>query len=124
MLVSGAAKAAQSGEEPYLVRAQSGIANRWKVGFLTWHRIEIQGRVEQQNRAENAKQQQDGASAGSGAGSLAGMIAIETVDGDGNPVIYSDPAWKFQLDEKVPGVVDVYAKHGRSDRPIRILVQT
>ena len=124
ILVSGAAKAAQSGEEPYLVRAQSGIANRWKVGFLTWHRIEIQGRVEQQNRAENAKQQQDGASAGSGAGSLAGMIAIETVDGDGNPVIYSDPAWKFQLDEKVPGVVDVYAKHGRSDRPIRILVQT
>jgi len=112
MLFGGVVNAAQVEGGPYLVRAQSGIANRWKVGFLTWHRVEV------------AKQQGGSPSVGSGAESLAGMIAIETVDGDGNPVIYSDPSWKFQLDSKEPGVVDVYAKHGRSDRPIRILVQT
>jgi hypothetical protein len=112
MLFSGVVEATQVEGGRYLVRVQSGIANRWKVGFLTWHRVEIEN------------QQSDSAGVGTGVEPLAGMIAIETVDGDGNPVIYSDPAWKFQLDGKEPGVVDVYAKHGRSDRAIRILVQT
>jgi hypothetical protein len=79
------------------MRVESGLEGRWKVGFPTWHRIELSANTD-----------------------LTGTIEVQTVDGDGNGVVYSDPAWSFQIASGGMAVVDVYAKHGRADRPIRI----
>jgi len=84
------------GELSFSVR--SGLAGLWKVGYPTWHRIEIQASRE-----------------------LSGTIEVQTVDGDGNGVVYSDPAWVFKTSARKPSVVHIHAKHGRSDRPIRIV---
>jgi len=103
--VDGGIAHAQEMTGAYRVRVETGFADRWKIGFLTWHRVHV-GLNE------------------AGGDSFSGMIAVETVDGDGNTVVYSDPAWTFQVEGALDGKVDVYAKHGRADRPIRILVQT
>jgi len=80
------------------LKVRSGLEGRWKVGFPTWHRVEI-----------NASEE------------LSGWLEIQTVDGDGNELAYSDPGWSFQAAPGSPAVVDIYAKHGRADRPIRIV---
>ncbi|MFM8262226.1 MAG: hypothetical protein ACKN9S_08110 [Pirellula sp.] len=80
------------------LKVRSGLEGRWKVGFSTWHRVEI-----------NATEE------------LTGWLEIQTVDGDGNELAYSDPGWSFQAAPGSTAVVDIYAKHGRADRPIRIV---
>jgi hypothetical protein len=76
---------------------RSGLEGRWKVGFTTWHRVQV----------ESTR-------------SLSGVLEIQTVDGDGNSVRYSDPKWSFQVGPGTAASIDVYAKHGRSDRPTLI----
>lgn len=80
------------------IRVRSGLDGRWKVGFPTWHRVEL-----------NSSR------------SISGILSVQTVDGDGNGVTYSDPNWSFQVASGTGAIVDLYAKHGRSDRPIRIV---
>lgn len=89
------------GSDPNLVSvtASSGIAGVWKIGFPTSHRLTISSNL-----------------------SLRGMVEIQTVDGDGVPVRYRDDAWIFECSDGHPAVVEVLAKHGRGNRPIRILV--
>lgn len=60
------------------MRVESGLEGRWKVGFPTWHRIELSANTD-----------------------LTGTIEVQTVDGDGNGVVYSDPAWSFQIASEV-----------------------
>lgn len=97
--VYGIAQETSSGQSDAITfKVRSGLDGRWKVGFPTWHRIEIQAARE-----------------------LTGTLEIQTVDGDGNGVTYSDPGWSFQAAPGSPAVVDAYAKHGRADRPIRIV---
>jgi hypothetical protein len=79
---------------------RSGLEGRWKVGFTTWHRVQV----------ESPR-------------SLSGVLEIQTVDGDGNSVRYSDPKWSFQVGPGTAASIDVYAKHGRSDRPIRVVAK-
>lgn len=81
------------------VTASSGIAGVWKIGFPTAHRLTI-----------------------SSTPALRGNVEIQTFDGDGVPVRYRDDAWIFECSDGQPAVVEVVAKHGRGNRPIRILV--
>jgi len=89
-----------SREQDVRISVRSGLDGRWKVGFPTWHRVEVQC-----------------------SRPVSGMLSIQTVDGDGNGVTYSDPKWGFEVAPGKPVAVDLYAKHGRSDRPIRVLAQ-
>lgn len=86
--------------EPITCRVSSGIDGIWKIGFPTRHIIEI----------ESSKP-------------LAGHLSIQTVDGDGVPIVYRDPAWGFDLGTGSPSAkIEIIAKHGRGNRPIRIQV--
>lgn len=78
---------------------QSGLDGTWKIGFSTRHVITLRS-----------------------SSSVSGQIAIQTVDGDGVPVVYRDANWTYSLDGKNPVAIEVTAKHGRGDRPIRVLV--
>lgn len=89
----------QTASDEVSLSVRSGLEGRWKVGFPTWHRVQVEV-----TRA------------------LTGTLEIQTFDGDGNGVTYSDPKWVFQASPGSPALVDLYAKHGRADRPIRVVV--
>ena len=67
------------------ISVRSGLEGRWKVGFTTWHRVQV----------ESTR-------------SLSGVLEIQTVDGDGNSVRYSDPKWSFQAGPGTAASIDVY----------------
>lgn len=78
----------------------SGLDGMWKVGFPTRHSVEIRSSQP-----------------------VAGTVSIQTVDGDGVSVVYRDPSWSFDLREGTASVtIEVIARHGRGNRPIRIRI--
>jgi len=90
------------GQEVRSIECQvtSGLDGIWKVGFPTRHLIEI----------KSAKP-------------VSGLVSIQTVDGDGVPVVYQDPSWSFDIQgANAPVVLEVIARHGRGNRPIKIRV--
>lgn len=90
------------GQEVRSIECQvtSGLDGIWKVGFPTRHLIEI----------KSAKP-------------VSGLVSIQTVDGDGVSVVYQDPSWSFDIQgADSPAVLEVIARHGRSNRPIKIRV--
>lgn len=79
-------------------RVESGLDGLWKVGFPTRHVVEVQSSKP-----------------------IAGLISIQTFDGDGVPVFYRDPSWSFDLQAgESARKIEVIATHGRGNRPIRI----
>jgi hypothetical protein len=82
-------------------KVESGLDGIWKVGFPTRHLIEI----------KSSK-------------ATSGLVSIQTVDGDGVPVVYRDPSWAFDTSGGDSSVsVEVIARHGRGNRPIRIRIE-
>jgi hypothetical protein len=78
----------------------SGLAGTWKIGFPTQHRLEIRSTEP-----------------------IEGSASIQTVDGDGVPVTYRDPSWSFSIQAgSSSAVIEMIAKHGRGNRPIRVQV--
>lgn len=75
----------------------SGLNGYWRVGFTTQHRIKIKA-----NR------------------NVSVIAEIQTVDGDGISITYSDSEWAIDLEAGRPAEIVVYAKHGRPNRPIVI----
>jgi hypothetical protein len=82
-------------------RVTSGLDGIWKVGFPTRHVVEVESSEP-----------------------IAGQVSIQTVDGDGVPLVYRDPSWSFELQPgKTTARVEVIASHGRGNRPIRIRIE-
>lgn len=85
------------------VSVTSGLAGYWKIGFPTLHRVTV-------------------SSSGNGSGdALKGLLEVHTFDGDGVPVIYRSKEWAFDCSGNQTSTVDLLAKHGRGNRPIRIV---
>jgi hypothetical protein len=79
-------------------RVASGLNGIWKIGFPTRHFVELQS-----------------------SRPIEGFLSIQTVDGDGVPIFYRDARWAFSLQPgDSPKTFEVFAKHGRGNRPIRI----
>lgn len=86
------------------VSVTSGLAGYWKIGFPTLHRVTV-------------------SSPGNGSGAASrGSIEVHTFDGDGVPVIYRSKEWVFDCSGNQTSTIDLLAKHGRGNRPIRIVV--
>ena len=82
----------------------SGLAGYWKIGFPTLHRVTV-------------------SSPGNGSGdALKGLVEVHTFDGDGVPVTYRSKEWVFDCSGNQSSTVDLLAKHGRGNRPIRIVL--
>jgi hypothetical protein len=79
------------------VAVVTGISNTWKVGFPTRHRVTI-----------------------TSGKPFRGTVELQTVDGDGSSVRYRDSGWIVECTENEPFSIEIIAKHGRSNRPIRI----
>jgi len=86
------------------VSVTSGLAGYWKIGFPTLHRVSV-------SSAQNGNGEP-----------LKGSIEVHTFDGDGVPVIYRSKGWAFDCSGNQTSTVDVLAKHGRGNRPIRIVL--
>ncbi len=84
-------------DSPVQCTVTSGLAGLWKVGFDTRHEVTIQS-----------------------AKALRATVQLQTVDGDGVPVTYRNDTWTVDLADGGSQRVEVIAKHGRSNRPIRI----
>lgn len=76
---------------------ESGLGGTWRVGYTTQHRISVKGKSGTPMRAE-----------------------IQTVDGDGVLVNYSDTDWIATPVNGQTSTIVVYAKHGRPDRSITV----
>ena len=79
--------------------ASMGLGGVWKVGYPTQVILDIM----------------------SGSG-LSGSVQIQTCDGDGVNVVYTDPSWVFKLQSGKPEQLRVFVKNGRSNRPIVVRV--
>jgi hypothetical protein len=77
----------------------TGLNGYWRVGYTTEHRITLKA-----NRRVSL------------------IAEIQTVDGDGVSIVYSDSHWSIDLESGASTDVFVYAKHGRPNRPIEIRV--
>ena len=77
----------------------TGLNGYWRVGFTTQHRITLK-----------AKRQ------------VSSVLEIQTVDGDGISIVYSDSNWSVDLVPGASAELYVYAKHGRANRPIEVRV--
>jgi hypothetical protein len=77
-----------------------GLGGYWKVGYPTQTKIDIQA----------------------GSQALTGRVEVQTCDGDGVGVVYSDPAWQVQLQANAHTQMAMSIKHGRSNRPILIRI--
>lgn len=82
-----------------LEEVRSGIHGTWKVGYDTAHRVRLKATE-------------------SGIYS----VEIETVDGDGIRVQYRSRDWQAELEAAETRDLEVLAKHGRAQHPIRIRV--
>jgi hypothetical protein len=88
-------------DQPIECKVASGLNGIWKVGFPTRHLLEIKS-----------------------ASPLSGLVSVQTVDGDGVPVVYRDPSWAFDTQGGDSSAqVEVIASHGRGNRPIRIRIE-
>lgn len=88
------------GDESVRCEVSSGLDGIWKIGFPTRHVVRIES-----SRA------------------VSGQISIHTVDGDGVPVVYQDDSWTVDLrSEKPSAEIEIIARHGRGNRPIRIRI--
>ncbi len=85
-----------TGSDSIRVRVDIGLGGFWKVGFPTRTVVEVT----------------------SGSADVDGLIELQTVDGDGVPVVYQSEAWRVKLSPKSTARLEVIAKHGRSGRPI------
>jgi len=99
-VVSGGREGAAQSAGTLECSVVTGLGGLWKIGFSTPHRLELRG---DQN--------------------LRGRIEIQTVDGDGVPVKYQNEAWLLDLSNQGRQSIELIAKHGRGDRPIRILIR-
>jgi len=77
----------------------TGLNGYWRVGFTTQHRITLKA-----NRQVSL------------------VVEVQTVDGDGISIVYSDANWSVDLEPGSSAELFVYAKHGRPNRPIEIRV--
>lgn len=82
------------------ITVQTGIKNVWKLGYPTRHLVQIKA-------GDNAIQ---------------GSVVIDTFDGDGVPVSYSNQQWKIDLAPNTSTQLEAVARHGRSNRPIAVRV--
>jgi len=97
----GTAIAAQNAESDSIqVKSDIGLGGFWKVGFPTRMVVEVS----------------------SGIAELEGLIEVQTVDGDGVPVVYQCDSWRVKLAPNSTSKVEVVAKHGRSNRPILLRI--
>lgn len=78
---------------------RTGLNGYWRVGFTTQHRITLKA-----NRQVSL------------------IVEIQTVDGDGISIVYSDSNWSVDLEPGASAELFVYAKHGRANRPIEVRV--
>lgn len=81
-------------------RAEMGLGGFWKVGYPTRIAIEID----------------------SGSGDLDGRLEIQTLDGDGVPVVYQSDSWRVRIKPKSRLRMEVQAKPGRSNPSIIVRV--
>ena len=79
--------------------ANMGLGGVWKVGYPTATTLDI-----------------------TSSEAISGTIQIQTCDGDGVNVVYTDPSWAFQLQPATPYRLRVFVKHGRNNRPITVRV--
>ncbi|MFN7626303.1 MAG: hypothetical protein ACK5PZ_05690, partial [Pirellula sp.] len=85
------------------VSVTSGFAGYWKIGFPTLHRVSVSSPGNGSDKA------------------LKGLVEVHTFDGDGVPVIYRSKEWVFDCSGNQTSTIDVLAKHGRGNRPIRVV---
>lgn len=87
-------------ENSISMRARMGLGGVWKVGFPTQTTLDL----------------------ASSDSEVSGSIQIQTCDGDGVNVVYTDPTWLFTLQPNQPTSLRLFVKHGRSNRPIVVRV--
>lgn len=97
---SGESANTASSQSSVQISVQTGIQNVWKLGYPTRHVVQIKS-------GNNAAQ---------------GTVVVDTFDGDGVPVSYSNQAWKVDLAPNASTQLETVARHGRSNRPIAIRI--
>lgn len=98
-LLGCSARARANDDSEIRIDVASGLANVWKIGFPTRHRVTVVS-----------------------SRPLRATLEVLTVDGDGVPVRYRDAQWEVDCPENESATLELIAKHGRGNRPIWIEV--
>ncbi len=88
------------GSDTIQFRAEMGLGGFWKVGYPTRTAIDIT----------------------SGSKEVDGRLEIQTLDGDGVPVVYQSDSWRVRIKPKSTLRLEVQAKHGRSNATIIVRI--